>query len=267
MFRVGAAALACAAAVVSAGCGGSNKESSAAAELARAAGASRNATAAFTIEMTLRLPDAPSTIVRIRGVVDSRTGRSRSTQSEVKNGGERLMSRTIIVDGAVYVAAAGGPSGLTHGKRWLEAPAVPTNGGERTTNVADPTTFVASLQATARSVKRRGTAIVAGVPTIAYDLVVDLDAPPPATLPARDRRRLEAAFAEMLGETHRPRQLISVWVDAQHRLRRERFVPAARLARRATRKPDVRPRADRLRRFRRHQATTGLRRLLAAVTG
>jgi DNA-binding transcriptional regulator YdaS (Cro superfamily) len=123
---------------------------------------------------------------------------------------------------------SGQASPLAHGKAWIEfdlagvskalgiSPSALFSSGAST----DPSHLLSYLRATSGQVTRVGTEPVQGVPTTHYRATIDYDDYASKVAPARRAAaRLSIAALERL--TGSRSQLVDVWVDKQHRVRRE----------------------------------------------
>jgi hypothetical protein len=232
------ALLACAVAVTGlvialSGCGGSSAVSSALDPVAQAAQVSELAPgfkASLSEDFT---PPGSSEAVTASGtgIFDQRDHRG-IFSIQGKAGEHSFNAQTQYSNLALYMRlpSSSQASSVTHGKRWIKfdlrgvSAALGINFSALSSpgTSSDPSQLLSYLKAASGQVTRIGAEQVQGVPATHYRATIDYDQYATRVAPAQRANASQSVAAlERLTGTHS--QLVDVWVDGQHRVRREEF--------------------------------------------
>lgn len=227
------ALLACAAAVTGlvialSGCSGSSTVGSVVDPVAQAAQVSELAPGFKASVLAEVSPPGASNAVTASGtgIFDQRGHRGAlSLQVHVKGHSYTEEAQDSAV--AVYMRIPFSSSSITHGKPWIRFDL----GGEEmefgirfsalaSPDWSDPSQFLSYLKAVSGGVTRVGAEELQGVPTTHYRATIDYDQYASRLAPTRRAAASQGITAlEHLTGAHS--QLVDVWVDADHRVRRE----------------------------------------------
>jgi hypothetical protein len=218
-------------AIALSGCAGSSTVSSVVDPVAQAAQISELAPgfkASVSEEIT---PSDSSEVVTASGtgIFDQRNRRS-IFSIQGKTGEHSFNAETQYSKLALYMRlpSSSKTSSITHGKPWIKldlrgvSAALGVNFSTLTDSSAssNPSQLLSYLKAASGQVTRIGAEQVRGVPTTHYRATIDYDRYASRVTPAQRASASQSVAAlERLTGTHS--QLVDVWVDGQHRVRRE----------------------------------------------
>lgn len=117
---------------------------------------------------------------------------------------------------------------LPDGKTWIKLDVAQIAASQGVSSSAfssgglDPSEFLSFLRASGSTLTKLGTETINGVPTTRYHTVVQFSQIPQA-MPASERSSMSAAVASLEKATGASSLPIDVWIDSQHRVRREQF--------------------------------------------
>jgi hypothetical protein len=220
-------------AVAAAGCGGTSAVRSAVDPVAEAAEATELASG-FKLAVSEQVSvsgSAESITASGTGVFDERDHRGAVTITIHSPSGSTT-ARTLFSKPAVYLQSStfkGSP--IADGKPWVKldlartAAAFGIDASLGSGASSDPSQALSFLRASGGHVTRVGSERVGGVDTTRYHTVLDYDLYADRVDPSdRAAAAQSAAAIERLTGSHT--QAIDVWVDAQHRVRREQYAIA-----------------------------------------
>jgi hypothetical protein len=230
------ALLACAVAVTGlaialSGCSGSSAVSSAVDPVAQAAQVSELAPG-FKASLSEQItPPGSSEIVTASGtgIFDQRDRRG-VFSIQGKAGEHSFNAETQYSNLALYMRlpSTSQASSITHGKTWIKvdlrgvgtALGISFSALSSPGASSDPSQLLSYLKATSGQVTRIGAEQVQGAPTTHYRATIDYDRYASRVAPAQHAAASQSIAAlERLTGTHS--QLVDVWIDGQHRVRRE----------------------------------------------
>lgn len=218
------------AALAAGGCAGTSAVSSAIDPVAEAARASELAPgfkAAISEEITP--PGGSEHATASGGGVFDQTDKRAALSVHVKAGEHSFTTKAQYSDLAIYMELPGGhSSSITHGKPWImydlrgvgKAMGLSYSALTSSGSSTNPSQFLSYLRATSGAVTRVGTEQVRGVPTTRYRATIEYGRLARVAAPTqRAAAKSSAAALERL--TGSATQPVEVWIDAQHRVRRE----------------------------------------------
>ena len=229
------ALLACAVAVTGfvvalSGCGGSSAVSSAMDPVAQAAQVSELAPgfkASLSEEITP--PDSSEPVTASGAGIFNQRGHRGALSLQVHVKGHSYTAEAQDSALALYMRIPfSSPSSITHGKPWIKfdlgrvGAALGINFSALASPGAssDPSQFLSYLKAVSGGVTRVGAEELQGVPITHYRATIDYDQYA-SRLPPAQRAAASQGIAALERMTGAHSQLVDVWVDADHRVRRE----------------------------------------------
>lgn len=220
-------------ATVLCGCAGSSAVSSAVDPVAQAAEVSELAPGfKASFEEQIRLPGSP--VASASGTADfERNGQRAIVVVQAHADGKSYTTTAQYAGGELYMNVPGAhSSSVAHGKKWIEYDVddVEAALGVKLSSLSTPGTSssapsqqLAYLRAVGGAVTRLGAQQVQGIPTTHYRATIDWERYP-ERVPASQRAAARASVAVLERLTGSSEQTVDVWIDAEHRVRREELV-------------------------------------------
>ncbi len=212
------------------GCGGTSAVSSAIDPVAQAAQASELAPgfkASLSEEFTTS--GSSETVTASGTGIFDQHGHRGTLSIRGTAGGHSFDSEVQYSRAALYMHLPSAPtSALTHGKPWIKfdlrgvGAALGINFSALSSPGAssDPSQLLSYLKAASGQVKRLGSEQVQGAPATHYRATIDYDQYASRVAPAK-RAAASQSVAALERLTGMHTQLVDVWIDSQHRVRRE----------------------------------------------
>ncbi len=219
------------AALALSGCGGGGSVGSAIDPVAQAAEISELAPG-FKATYYESISDPGSTTVTASGTEDvERAGQRAVFNFTAHAHGKSVSISSQYAGGALYLELPGAQqSSITHDRKWIEynvndvaaALGIQSSSLAGARSSSDPSKQLSYLRAAGGDVSRVGLERVQGTPTTHYRATIDW-ARYPERVPASQRAAARSSISVLERLTGSSSQTVDVWIDAEHRVRREEF--------------------------------------------
>jgi hypothetical protein len=211
------------------GCGGGGSVGSAIDPVAQAAEVSELAPG-FKASFQERTTVPGSGVFSASGSEDfERNGQRAVFTAHLHAKGKSVTTTAHYAGGAIYLQIPGTQSSsITHGRKWVEynladieaALGVSPSSIPGAGSAGDPTKELSYLRAAGGTVTRIGSQLVQGIPATHYRATIDWSRYPDRVPPA-ERAAARSTVSVLESVSGSSSQSVDVWIDAEHRVRRE----------------------------------------------